>query len=1007
MINLNDTYKYKYLNGEKQDVRIVTTFANNTTKTITSEYIKDGGLIINKTSTSSSDIELGSAIASELTLQLFDHDDSLSDLNFEGASLLVNLHANSVVPIGLYYVDEVSKSGKNITLVALDGMVKFDKPLGSLTYTTVQSLVNSVALACGIGTTINWSQLSNSSYSVATPTGENLTYRQLLIWCCQILGVCAYMNGSGNLAFSWYKDNTVADIDKLTPSNRLNSSIDANPITITGVQATINGTTYISGTDDYCIDISGNGLLNIATINTALSNIGNAVIGTQYYPFFANTLQMLWFEPFDNTVYVDADGNEKSVIITDVTYKLNGATALSAKGDTAQKKGYASQSAFTPQQSVIIEAVREQAMQTGNIDSRMQATIALNNAVNNGMMLHNTTVSGKTYYHNADTLADSTFICTANSNGFAFTNTGWNNGNPTWLYGISQDGNAVVNILSAATISADLITTGQLSADLITTGTLQSSDGDISIDFDNKEIDFGNDLHYDPTNGLQINTTVVVGAVDDALADYDFSDLGVSIISTSVTYQSSGNGTVVPSGTWLTTVPTVAKGQYLWTKTTVNYSDGNSTTSYSVSYSGTNGTDGTNGTNGTNGTDGKGIVSITTYYKANNSPTNAPTSGWTTTASNAGLSSTNRYLWSYSATAYTEGSPTTTTPYVLGVYGDKGDTGETGAAGQNGTNGRGITSITHQYYLSTSQSSVTGGSWSDTPQTYSANHYYWERDHIVWNDGSNPTDTTAVLSRGLNKAILDANEANTAIGNWCYENNKTIIDGSKIFTGSMTLDSTFSNKVFANTIAATGDITITQNAITVSALTSTEQNTYAQQLYGKQYSSLNTAQRFRVNSYGLAQKLYKAYLTQSKFKITDNTNTSALVSYGLTVEDNNNHIGFYGVDAVVNDLTVNGKLNVNGNQSGSFEGKGNQTLTILEYGLYRLTLTSSGSSGSSCYLINFYADDNVVTTILTESEYATLSNTSANSGVLTLTCNLQGYYSQYTNPLKYCLEKLA
>ena len=69
----------------------------------------------------------------------------------------------------------------------------------------------------------------------------------------------------------------------------------------------------------------------------------------------------------------------------------------------------------------------------------------------------------------------------------------------------------------------------------------------------------------------------------------------VTITSTSVTYQVSTSGTTPPTGTWSTTVPNVANGQYLWTKTVVKYSDGKSTESFSVSYKGTNGINGTNG----------------------------------------------------------------------------------------------------------------------------------------------------------------------------------------------------------------------------------------------------------------------------------------------------------------------------------------------------------------------------------------------------------------------------
>lgn len=69
----------------------------------------------------------------------------------------------------------------------------------------------------------------------------------------------------------------------------------------------------------------------------------------------------------------------------------------------------------------------------------------------------------------------------------------------------------------------------------------------------------------------------------------------VTVSSTSVTYQVGASGTTKPTGEWSTTVPNVPNGQYLWTKTVVNYSDGKHTESYSVSYKGTNGTNGKDG----------------------------------------------------------------------------------------------------------------------------------------------------------------------------------------------------------------------------------------------------------------------------------------------------------------------------------------------------------------------------------------------------------------------------
>lgn len=75
---------------------------------------------------------------------------------------------------------------------------------------------------------------------------------------------------------------------------------------------------------------------------------------------------------------------------------------------------------------------------------------------------------------------------------------------------------------------------------------------------------------------------------------------GVSISSTSVTYGVSASGTQQPS-TWSSVIPpTTDEYPYLWTRTVVNYTDGKSTTSFSVSH---NGKDGEKGETGDKGAD--------------------------------------------------------------------------------------------------------------------------------------------------------------------------------------------------------------------------------------------------------------------------------------------------------------------------------------------------------------------------------------------------------------------
>lgn len=133
----------------------------------------------------------------------------------------------------------------------------------------------------------------------------------------------------------------------------------------------------------------------------------------------------------------------------------------------------------------------------------------------------------------------------------------------------------------------------------------------------------------------------------------------VTITSKSVTYQASTSGTTAPTGTWSTSVPTVNNGQYLWTKTTVQYSDGNKTEAYSVSYKGTNGTNGTSVT----------VSKTEVTYQVSTSGTNAPTGTWSTTMPSCDQG---QYLWTKTYVKYSDGKDTTSySVSYKGVDGEK------------------------------------------------------------------------------------------------------------------------------------------------------------------------------------------------------------------------------------------------------------------------------------------------------------------------------------------------
>ncbi|WP_104929721.1 hypothetical protein [Streptococcus suis] len=177
---------------------------------------------------------------------------------------------------------------------------------------------------------------------------------------------------------------------------------------------------------------------------------------------------------------------------------------------------------------------------------------------------------------------------------------------------------------------------------------------------------------------------------------------GVGIRSTTVAYASSTNGATAPTTGWTAVVPTVAPGNYLWTKTVWTYTDGNTETGYTVSRIGR---DGNTGRDGIAGKDGVGIHSTTITYGKSTSGTIQPTS-WTSQVPSV---PNGQFLWTKTVWAYTDN--TSETGYSVAKMGETGPKGEQGIQGEKGADGR--TQYTHIAYAD----NATGGGFSQTDQT--------------------------------------------------------------------------------------------------------------------------------------------------------------------------------------------------------------------------------------------------------------------------------------------------
>ena len=196
---------------------------------------------------------------------------------------------------------------------------------------------------------------------------------------------------------------------------------------------------------------------------------------------------------------------------------------------------------------------------------------------------------------------------------------------------------------------------------------------------------------------------------------------GKGVQSVDVLYYLSSSSTSLSGGSWSTNSPTWVDGKYIWSKTKVVYTDGSSIETNPACITGGKGSTGDNG---------RGVSSIVEEYYLSTSSNSLVGGSWSTTPPTW---ENGKYIWTRSVITYTDSASTTTDPICV--------------TGGKGATGIGVKSVSEQYYLSTSYSTTTGGSWSTTVPAWKDGKYIWTRSIITYTDNSY-TETNPVCVTG-------------------------------------------------------------------------------------------------------------------------------------------------------------------------------------------------------------------------------------------------------------------
>ena len=226
-----------------------------------------------------------------------------------------------------------------------------------------------------------------------------------------------------------------------------------------------------------------------------------------------------------------------------------------------------------------------------------------------------------------------------------------------------------------------------------------------------------------------------------------------TVKSTTEQFYKSTSPTSLSGGSWSNSQPTWENGKYIWKRTYVVKNNG--TTEYQpsangVCITGSTGAKGDKGDKGATGAQGPQGVQGKTGATGPQGPQGVQ--------GKTGATGPQGVQGKTGATGPQGPQGEKGATGAQGPKGLQGEKGATGATGPQGSTGKGLKSAVDQYYLSTSNTTQSGGSWSNTQPSWVSGKYIWTRTYQTWNDNTTTT-TTPVLADALNKANSTSSEA--------------------------------------------------------------------------------------------------------------------------------------------------------------------------------------------------------------------------------------------------------
>lgn len=311
--------------------------------TITNDMLVPGGLYITNQCTNSDSFEYGSVFSAELGITLKTEIDRYTLYGAEiklGFNILLENNEYERVPLGVFYINEPNRIGKNLSIKAYDKMVDLDVEVYESTTGTPYELLTYLSARCRVALAQTKEEINSfiNSGAILTVSSDKIsTFRELLSYICTVTCTFASFDREGKLRLYEFANVPSKEINS---KSRTSSKFSDFETFFTGAKGEFvyNGAnksySHISSADGLVYDMGSVPIVQgLDTTNQAI--VANVSLKTSYMKYTPCDISFSGdpaIDLGDMILNVDRQGNEINSLVTFYRWSYRGRHQIKSAG---------------------------------------------------------------------------------------------------------------------------------------------------------------------------------------------------------------------------------------------------------------------------------------------------------------------------------------------------------------------------------------------------------------------------------------------------------------------------------------------------------------------------------------------------------------------------------------------------------------------------------------------------------------------------------------------------